>query len=120
MAIIRKPAKKTQNPLTTGGGGARGGSMGTGGAGRISARPGNGPVKSTTKVTPNTLKKVIRVLEGKPPATAGKVRTEKIVEKAKNPAFVKALQNGQTRNKPVTNNKQLSKRVNQVQKLKSK
>jgi hypothetical protein len=39
---IKKPAKKMQNPLTTGGGGARGGSMGTGGAGRISVRPGNG------------------------------------------------------------------------------
>lgn len=40
---IKKPARKTQNPLTTGGGGGvRGGSMGTGGAGRISVRPGNG------------------------------------------------------------------------------
>jgi hypothetical protein len=40
MAI--KPKKKMQNPLATPGGGAKGGSMGTGGAARISVRPGNG------------------------------------------------------------------------------
>lgn len=40
MAIA--PKKKIQNPLSSPGGGVKGGSMGTGGAGRVTIRPGGG------------------------------------------------------------------------------
>lgn len=61
MAIT--PKKKTQNPLATPGGGAKGGSMGTGGAGRGSSR--------TFKVSENVTVKAKKGAPSKPSMLKG-------------------------------------------------
>ncbi len=60
---MKKPSKKTQNPLATPGGGAKGGSMGTGGAGRSSSR--------TYKVSENVTVKAKKGAPSKPSMLKG-------------------------------------------------
>ena len=90
---IKKPARKTQNPLTTGGGGAgRGGSMGTGGGAPRSSVTVSKNVKVVGKRPsgPNSGKPLTegKMLSG---AEQARAQNQRMLESKQTPKGAKAL-----------------------------